>query len=135
MQIYKAYKFRMYPEPKQQEKLNAFLGTKRFIYNYYLDKKIKNNKLNISDMKKDLLLLQDEISWLKEIDSCILRTALEDLEKAYQNYYKKLKGYPKFKNYHTKQSYRTNCIRSLYKEQNYQNIKIDLKIKQLNFQN
>ena len=48
MQIYKAYKFRMYPDNKQQEKLNSFLGTKRFIYNYYLGEKIKDNKLNIT---------------------------------------------------------------------------------------
>ena len=42
MQIYKTYKFRMYPDKKQQEKINAFLGTKRFIYNHYLDKKIND---------------------------------------------------------------------------------------------
>ena len=40
MIIYKAYKFRMYPTLKQQNKLNQFMGTSRFIYNYFLDKKI-----------------------------------------------------------------------------------------------
>ena len=40
MRIYKAYKFRMYPNIEQQAKLNSFMGTSRFIYNYYLDKKV-----------------------------------------------------------------------------------------------
>ena len=133
MQIYKAYKFRMYPDTKQQEKLNEFLGTKRFIYNYYLGEKIKDSKLNINDMKKDLLILKNEYPWLEEIDSCILRTTIEDLDKALKNYFNKLTGYPKFKNYHSKQSYRTNCIRSFYKEKMYQNIKIDIKNKTIKF--
>ena len=129
MRIYKSYKFRMYPSEEQQEKLNSFLGTKRFIYNYYLGQKRKNNQLNLNEMKKDLLTLKKEYPWLEEIDSCILRTTIEDLDKAFQNYFHKLSGYPKFKNYHSKQSYRTNCIRSFYKEKMYQNIKIDLKNK------
>ena len=37
--IYKAYKFRMYPDLDNTIKLNQFLGVKRFIYNYYLSKK------------------------------------------------------------------------------------------------
>lgn len=129
MQIYKAYKFRMYPNEKQKEKLNSFLGAKRFIYNHYLDKKIKNNKLTIEEMKKDLISLQRNYPWLKDIDNCILKTAIEDLDKAYKNYYNKLANYPRFKSYHNKQSYRTNCIRNYYNEKKYQNIKIDLEKK------
>ena len=79
--------------------------------------------------KKDLLTLKNKYLWLEEIDSCILRTTLEDLDKAFQNYFHQLTRYPKFKNYHSKQSYRTNCIRSYYKEKIYQNIKIDIKNK------
>ena len=60
--------------------------------------------------------LQNNYLWLEEIDSCILRTTLEDLDKAFKNYFYKLTGYSKFKNYHSKQSYRTNCIKSYYKE-------------------
>ena len=39
LKIYKAYKFRMYPNEEQATILNSFLGTKRFIYNNYLFKK------------------------------------------------------------------------------------------------
>ena len=129
MQIYKSYKFRMYPNKKQQETLNSFLGTKRFIYNYYLEQKSQNNKLNLNEMKKDLISLKNNYPWLKEVDGCILITTLEDLDKAFQNYFHQLTGYPKFKNYHSKQSYRTICLRNYYQEKMYQNIKIDLKNK------
>ena len=60
MKIYKTYRFRMYPERFDQEKINSFLGTKRFIYNYYLNEKEKNNNLTLKEMKKSLVLLQKE---------------------------------------------------------------------------
>ena len=131
MKIYKAYKFRMYPEKEQKGKLNSYLGTSRFIYNHFLDKKNilysdkkENHKLN--DMKKDLVLLQQEYPWLKEIDSCILRTTLDDLERGYDNFFKKRNSYPKFKSKKCRQSYRTICNRSSYKGNSYASIKIDL---------
>jgi len=55
MKIYKAYKFRMYPNEDQKVKINQNLGSSRFVYNYYLNKKdevykknkeIYNRKLN-----------------------------------------------------------------------------------------
>ena len=131
MKIYRAYKFRMYPTKDQECKLNSFLGTSRFIYNYFLNQKqilYKENGLNYSlkDMKKDLLPLQEEYPWLKEVDSCILRTTLENLDNSYNNFFKLNKGYPKYKSKNKYNSYHTNCIRSSYKGNNYSNIKVDL---------
>ena len=59
LKIYKAYKFRMYPDECTKSKLNSFMGTSRFIYNHYLELKDKyynelNINYNISDMKKDI---------------------------------------------------------------------------------
>ena len=81
MEIYKTYKFRMYPSDSIKKKLDSFLGTTRFIYNYYLNAKEKNNDLKFSDMKKDLKRLQEENTWLKDIDGSILRTAIDNLER------------------------------------------------------
>ena len=129
MKIYKTYRFRMYPERFDQEKINSFLGTKRFIYNYYLNEKEKNNNLTLKEMKKSLMLLQKEKPWLKEVDGSILRTTLDDLDKSYQRYYQKIAEKPKFKKYNNKQSYRTPYIRATYNTKKYQNIKIDLERK------
>ena len=40
--MYKAYKFRLYPNKEQIELINKTFGCGRFVYNHYLDK-IKNN--------------------------------------------------------------------------------------------
>lgn len=134
MVIYKAYKFRMYPTIDQQHKLNSFMGTSRFIYNYYLDKIIKQyeeNKKNyfLKEMKKDIVELYSEYNWLKEVDSLLLRTTLDDLDRAFTNFFEMRNGYPKFKAKNNKDSYRTICIRSSYKGVNYSNIKVDLENK------
>ena len=131
MIIYKAYKFRMYPNIEQIITLNKFLGSTRFIYNYFLNQKDKRYKeLNINyklkDMCSDLKLLYNDYPWLKEIDSCALRTTLFNLDDAYTRFFKKQTEHPRFKNRNSKNSYRTNCIRSSYKDNNYSNIKVDL---------
>ena len=41
--MYKAYKFRLYPNHEQQVILNKTFGCVRFIYNYFLDR-YKNDK-------------------------------------------------------------------------------------------
>lgn len=92
MTIYKAYKFRIYPNNEQEKVLNSFLASSRFIFNYYLklkDKLYKENSINykLTDIKKDLVPLQTTYPWLKEIDGCTLRTTLEDLDRAFDNFY------------------------------------------------
>ena len=131
MKIYKAYRFRIYPTKEQKYKLNSFLGSSRFIYNNYLSKKEQmykeeNKTYLLKDMKKDLVNLQEEYPWLKEVDGCILRTSLEDLDRAYDNFFKGRGGYPNYKKKNHNESYRTVCIKSTYKEKEYSNLKVDL---------
>ena len=42
----KAYKYRIYPNKKQQELIQKTFGCCRFVYNYFLDLKIKEYKEN-----------------------------------------------------------------------------------------
>ena len=47
----RAYKYRIYPNEAQRKQLAKTFGCARFVYNYYLDKKIKayeNKKESIS---------------------------------------------------------------------------------------
>ena len=131
MKIYKAYKFRMYPNNEIKSKLNSFIGTSRFIYNYYLDKKDRYyNELkinyNIKDMKKDVKYLNNNYEWLKEVDSCILRTTIDDLDRSYTNFFEKRSNHPNYKSRNNHDTYRTVAIRSSYKGNDYCNIKVDL---------
>ena len=132
MKIYKAYKFRIYPNSEQQILINKTLGCTRFIYNHYLTEKkqaYEQSKINlkIKDCIKDLPNLYEEYPWLKEIDSMSLRTTLFDLEDAYKRFFNKQTDFPKYKTKFKKNSYRTNCIKNNYKEKEYQNIKLDIK--------
>ena len=45
MKILKGYVFRMYPNEKQQELINKTIECSGFIYNYFLDDKIKEYKI------------------------------------------------------------------------------------------
>ena len=131
MLINKAYKFRLYPNELQKEIINKTLGCTRLIYNHYLNKKqilYEEKKQNIScyECIKDIPNLYNEKPYLKEIDSMSLRCAIFDLDNAYTKFFKEKIGYPKYKSKYKKISYRTNMIKSTYKDKVYENIKIDL---------
>lgn len=129
--MYKAYKFRMYPNQNQIELINKTFGCYRFIYNYFLNECKTSGYKKAYDMCKKLKELEEEYFWLKEVDSCSLRCAIFNLEDAYKKYFAKISSYPNFKSKYNKQSYRTNAIRSIYKGKEYSNIELNLKEKKI----
>ena len=126
MKSYKAYKFRLYPNEQQKEIIHKTFGCSRFVYNHYLQIQKETGIKNAYDLCKDLKDFTNKNVFLKEVDSCALRCAIFNLENAYKNYYAKRSGYPNFKSKFSKQSYRTNCIKSTYKGKEYSNIMINL---------
>ena len=110
----KTYRFRIYPNKKQRELLAKTFGCCRFIYNYYLFKKIELYKTSkesfgYNQCCNDLTKLKKELVWLKEVDKCSLQNSLKDLDNAYQKFFKEHSGFPKFKSKKThRHSYRTN---------------------------
>ena len=113
-----SYKFRLYPTKQQEVLLSKHFGCGRFVYNYFLDKRIqeyKNNKksLNYYDNAKELLTLKKQNIWLKEVGSQSLQASIECLQTAYDNFFRKVKqknkgkkGFPRFKRRHNKQSFK-----------------------------
>ena len=126
MKTYKAYKFRLYPSEKQTILIHKTFGCVRLVYNYYLAKQQKEGIKKAFTNCNDLKYLQEEKTFLKEVDSCALRCAIFNLEDANNNYFAKRSNYPVFKSKYAKQSYRTNCITRIYKDKTYSNIEIDL---------
>ena len=124
--MYKAYKFRLYPNSYQKQLLSKTLGCVRLIYNYFLDKCMKSGFIRAFDMCIEIKELYADYPFLKEVDSCSLRCAVFNLEAAFKNYFCKRSNYPRFKSKYNKQSYRTTCIRSTYKNREYSNIELDL---------
>jgi len=129
----KAYVFRLYPNDRQRKIINQTIGNSRFIYNYFLDDKIKEYKdtsksKSAYDQIKLIPSLTKEYPWLKEGDSCALRNSLFNLEDAYKRFYNG-SSYPKFKNKDKYSSYKTNNNISKYKGKTYNSIKLDLENK------
>ena len=112
----KAYKYRIYPNKKQQELIQRTFGCCRFVYNTYLAKRIEiyeQNKETLSFFQcaKDLTRLKTELIWLNEVDSTALRSSLKHLDMAYQKFFKEHSGYPKFKSKKTHRfSYESKCV-------------------------
>ena len=111
----KAYKFRIYPNKTQENLIQKTFGCVRFVYNYFLDKRIKayeadKTTLNYSKCSAELTKLKKEYEWLKEPDKCSLQNSLKNLDAAYQNFFRRKEaGYPKFKSKKNRhRSYKTN---------------------------
>ena len=102
--IYKAFKYRIYPNKEQEELMLKHMGCSRWVYNYALNKKITSYQetgkgLNRFDIQKDLPQLKknEDTSWLKEVNSQTLQASLENLDKAFTRFFKEKKGFPNFK--------------------------------------
>lgn len=102
--VYKAFKYRIYPNKEQEELILKHMGCSRWIYNYALNKKITSYQetgkgMSRFDIQKDLpeLKKNENTSWLKEVNSQTLQASLENLDKAFTRFFKEKKGFPKFK--------------------------------------
>ena len=99
--MFKAFKYRLYPTAPQAEKINQNIGCARFVYNQLLDDRIKVYKETKQRSKKTYCDLKKEYAFLKEADSRALLNARENLDAAYDKFFKDpLAGFPKFKSKH-----------------------------------
>lgn len=113
-EIDRAYKFRIYPNASQKELIAKTFGCGRFVYNYFLSKKIELYKttgesLNNTQCSRLLTELKSNLVWLKEVDKCALQNSLKDLDNAYKKFFREHNGFPKFKSKkYNRRSYRTS---------------------------
>jgi putative transposase len=108
----KTFEYRIYPSDEQKVLLSKHFGSVRWLYNYALSKQISEftqtgKSLSVYDLKKDIPVLKQEEStaWLKEVNSQSLQQALFHLDSAYNKFFKKQGGFPKFKTKKSKQSF------------------------------
>ena len=116
-----SYKFRIYPNTKQQTLIQKTFGCARFVYNHFLAQRIAEYKETGKaptrfQQDKALTSMKQELPWLKEADSTSLQAALQDLDAAFQNFFRRVKkgekpGYPRFKSKkNRRQSYKSKCV-------------------------
>lgn len=117
----RAYKFRIYPNKKQQKQLYKEFAASKSVYNFFLDATIKYYEEHKEDEKKSLNFYDwchmltdekktDEHSWWSEVASQNLVQTLRDLDSAYKNFFRNIKkkkkaGFPKFKKFNSSVRY------------------------------
>ena len=111
----RAVKIRLYPNKEQAIMINKLLGCYRVVYNQCLARKIKSyeetktseNRSTLGKFVHHELLKDDNFIWLREQNTKVLKQAVNDMLSAYNNFFERHTGYPKFKSKHdNKQSCR-----------------------------
>src|SRR5690625_1185018 len=102
MFVKKAYKFRLYPNKKQETLIAKTIGCSRFVFNHFLEAwnrtyQKKGKGLTYNACSKQLTSLKKELLWLKEVDSIALQSSLKNLSDAYTRYFRKQNNQPRFK--------------------------------------
>jgi len=125
--MYRAYKFRLYPNDSQRELINKTFGCSRLVYNHYLslnkERGYTSPYTNINDYVNNF---KYEKTFLQEVDSVVIRKTIFHLDDNLKRCYNSNFGYPKYKSKYDKNSYMTSAIYGKYKNRNYCNIEVDL---------
>ncbi|MHB1623318.1 MAG: RNA-guided endonuclease TnpB family protein, partial [Cuniculiplasma sp.] len=100
--MYKAYRFRMYPNDDQKILIEKHIGSCRFVWNHFLDLRNKRytekeEAITRSEMSSLIPLLKKEYPWLNEINSQSIQQVVMHLDSAFHGFFKKITRYPRFK--------------------------------------
>ena len=102
--VEKAYKFRFYPTPEQENLLRRILGCVRLVYNKALAARTQawyEQKQRVSYKQTSVMLTswkkQEDLDFLAEVSSVPLQQGLRHLQTAFTNFFSGRAKYPKFK--------------------------------------
>ena len=112
--IFKSFKFKIYPNKKQEILLTRHFGANRFVFNYYLNSRKESylgedkKSLNYYDNANDLTQLKkdENFNWLKEINSQSLQSSIRNLDTAYNKFFRKQTKFSRFKSKYNRQSFK-----------------------------
>ena len=98
----KAIKIRLYPNAEQVAFINKQLGCCRFVYNKCLEHRKEsyqthNISISSTECLHHIVNLKSEYEFLTEVNSKVLRQSVRDMNRAFDNFFKLHRGYPKFK--------------------------------------
>ncbi len=91
-----AIKIKLYPNHDQKIYINKSLGVNRFVYNKCLEYKINEYKATnktVSNSVVDKFVnhqLKNEFTWIKETNSKVIQQTLQNLDTAYNNFFRDL---------------------------------------------
>ena len=107
------FRFRFYPTLKQRRYLLRAFGTTRHVFNWGLairrDAYSAHKKtIGFVQLSRMLTASKTEKPWLAKTNRQMQTQALRDLDRAYENFFKKRAGFPRFRKRHGAQSVR--CV-------------------------
>ena len=102
----RAYKIEINPTDEQKSKIHRTIGVSRFIYNFYIahNKEVyeKEGKF-VSGMdfskwlNNEYIPNNQDMKWIKEVSSKATKQAIMNGDKAFRDFFKGAKGFPRFK--------------------------------------
>jgi putative transposase len=102
--VKRAYRYRFYPTAEQKQQLAATFGCVRYVYNRALAERSRawtQEQRRISYAESDKMLTawkrDPETSWLTEPSKGPLQAVLRHLQGAFDRFWRKQTGYPRFK--------------------------------------
>jgi len=94
----------MRPTRSQEQSLNRLAGARRWVWNWGLARwketyAATGKSISLKQLSAELTALKEkpETAWLKEADSQSLQQVLNDLHRAFTNFFEKRARYPRFK--------------------------------------
>src|SRR5690606_28452379 len=106
----KSHSIKLYPTKKQERFFIKSCGVARFAYNWALNKWIENHKNGINSNKFSLnkelnSIKRDHFPGMLEVGKCDPQYSIYNLQKAFDNFFKKQANYSKFKKKGVKDSF------------------------------
>ena len=104
-----ATRIRLYPTDEQAHELAVQFGCARWVWNNALELSRKSyletgKGLTYNALAIRLPKLKQEFEWLSDADSQVLQQSLQNLSRAYENFFQKRAEYPRFKSKYGRQS-------------------------------
>ena len=102
--VHRAYKYRFWPTPEQEENLIRTWGCVRVVYNKALEDRTtawyeRQERVSYADTDKALTEWKktDDLAFLREVSAVPLQQSLRNLQTAFSNFWAKRAKYPRFK--------------------------------------
>ncbi len=102
----KSYKTEIKPTPEQKAQIHRTIGTCRFVYNFFITENSRRYRagekfMSGRDFSKwlnnEYLPQNPEYGWIKEVSSKSVKQSIMDADVAFQKFFRKQSGYPRFK--------------------------------------
>jgi len=102
MLCHRAYKYRIYPDTKQQQLIHQTFGCSRFVFNHFLAQWNETHAatgkgLSYNACATGIPLLKNQFEWLRDVDSIALQSAVRNLADSFGRFLSKQSQAPRFK--------------------------------------